>query len=91
MLRELNRGGQVIFLHNRVASIAGTAREIERIAGRKLHPLMLHGQMKAEEIENTLLDFRSGKSNCLISTTVIENGVNFLNANTIIIDHADEF
>ena len=52
---------------------------------------MLHGQMKSEEIENTLLDFRSGKSNCLVSTTVIENGVNFLNANTIIIDHADEF
>lgn len=91
MQRELDRGGQVIFLHNRVASLTGTAKEIERIAGRKLHPLMLHGQMKSEQIENTLLEFRSGKSNCLVSTTVIENGVNFLNANTIIIDHADEF
>jgi transcription-repair coupling factor (superfamily II helicase) len=91
IVRELDRGGQVIFLHNRVASLAGTAKEIERIAGRKLHPLLLHGQMKAEEIENVLLDFRSGESNCLVSTTVIENGVNFLNANTIVIDHADEF
>lgn len=91
IIRELDRGGQIIFLHNRVASLAGTAKDIERVAGRKLHPLILHGQMKSEEIENTLLDFRSGKNNCLVSTTVIENGVNFLNANTIIIDHADEF
>ena len=91
VLSELDHGGQVIFLHNRVVSLAGTAKELIRIVGKRLNPIILHGQMKTEEIENTLIAFRAGKANCLISTTVIENGVNFLEANTIIIDHADEF
>lgn len=47
--------------------------------------------MHSHEIEDALLAFRAQEANCLISTTVIENGVNFLEANTIIIDHADEF
>lgn len=88
---ELERGGQVIFLHNRVASLQGIANELRGIVGRKLTPLLLHGQMPSHQIEDTLLAFRAQEANCLISTTVIENGVNFLEANTIIIDHADEF
>jgi transcription-repair coupling factor (superfamily II helicase) len=81
----------VIVLHNRVSSLAGTAQELQAIVGSTLKPILLHGQMSGEEIEEALLSFRAQEANCLISTTVIENGVNFLEANTIIIDHADEF
>jgi transcription-repair coupling factor len=88
---ELERDGQVIFLHNRVASLQGVANELQGMLGKKLTPLLLHGQMPSHQIEDTLLSFRAQKANCLITTTVIENGVNFLEANTIIIDHADEF
>ena len=89
--RELERNGQVLFLHNRVTSLAGTAEELVRMCGPKLKPILLHGQMAGHEIEDALIAFREGHGNCLVSTTVIENGVNFLRANTIIIDHADEF
>lgn len=65
--------------------------ELVSLVGKKLKPIMLHGQMPSSQIEDTLLQFRSFEANCLISTTVIENGVNFLEANTIIIDHADDF
>jgi transcription-repair coupling factor (superfamily II helicase) len=88
---ELSRDGQVLFLHNRVQSLDGTAAELIRIVWPSLKPILLHGQMSAHDIENALLAFRAGSGNCLVTTTVIENGVNFLRANTIIIDHADEF
>jgi transcription-repair coupling factor len=88
---ELSRDGQVLFLHNRVQSLDGTAAELIRLIGPMLRPILLHGQMSTAEIENALLSFRAGVGNCLVTTTVIENGVNFLKANTIIIDHADEF
>lgn len=89
--RELERGGQVIFLHNRIASLEGIAKELRRIVGKKLNIVIIHGQMDGETLENHLLDFKSGKYDILLSTTVIENGVNFLRANTILIDNADEF
>ena len=91
ILDELDRDGQVLFLHNRVTSLEGTAAELMRVCGPRLKPILLHGQMLGHEIEDALISFREGHGNCLVSTTVIENGVNFLRANTIIIDHADEF
>ena len=91
LLRELDRGGQVIYIHNRVAALSGIARDLQELIGKRVHPCILHGQMSGEIIEETLMDFKSKKYNLLVATTVIENGVNFLTANTILIDSADEF
>ncbi len=91
ILRELDRGGQVIYIHNRVAALPGIARDLHDLVGKRAKPCILHGQMPGEAIEETLMDFKAEKYNLLVATTVIENGVNFLTANTIIIDSADEF
>ncbi|MFZ5807351.1 MAG: transcription-repair coupling factor [Verrucomicrobiota bacterium] len=88
--RELERGGQVFFLHNRV-------RTIERVAERMRHLLpkarieIGHGQMDKEELEDVMERFVLGEVDVLISTTIIENGIDIPNANTIIIDRADRF
>jgi transcription-repair coupling factor (superfamily II helicase) len=57
----------------------------------KLSLIITHGQMPADEIEERIHDFKHGKYNILLTTTVIENGVNFLGANTIIVSDAEEF
>ncbi len=92
---ELDRGGQAIVLHNRVATLDRAEREIrESLAakGRKgVRIAVTHGQMPGTELEDRILEFKDGKYDILLSTTVIENGVNFLRANTIVIDEADEF
>ena len=87
----MERGGQIIYLHNRIASLDGTAKELLRIVGKKLRIVTTHGQMDPTELENRIMDFKEGKYDILLTTTVIENGVNFLRANTILIDNADEF
>ncbi len=89
--QELSRGGQVIFLHNRIASLLGVKEYLESILPKKLRIAMIHGQMESDLLERHLIDFKNEKYHLLLSTTVIENGVNFLKANTIIIDNADEF
>ena len=88
--RELQRQGQVYFLHNRVQSI-------ERIAGRikmlcpEARVDIGHGQMEEHELEEVMQRFVDGKSDVLVSTTIIESGLDIPNANTIIIDRADRF
>jgi transcription-repair coupling factor (superfamily II helicase) len=88
--RELDRGGQVFFLHNRVA-------DIDRIASklRDLCPLASidvgHGQMDEENLEDAMKRFVEGSSNVFVCTTIIESGIDIPNANTIIIDRADRF
>ncbi len=88
--REMARGGQVFFLHNRVQSI----RQVEA----RLHELVPqarivvgHGQMDKGELELIMRDFVAGKADILLSTTIIESGIDIPNANTIIIDRADRF
>ena len=87
---ELARGGQVYYLHNRV-------RTIEEVA-KKLHSLLpdvrfavAHGQMPEEELEAVMTSFLEGKIDCLVSSTIIESGLDVPNANTIIIERADRF
>ena len=88
--REVERGGQVFFLHNRIE----TLKEI-RIKLEKLMPELLietaHGQMDASELEDVMRRFIHGGFHMLVSTTIIENGIDIPNVNTIIIDRADMY
>jgi transcription-repair coupling factor (superfamily II helicase) len=88
--RELNRGGQVFFLHNRVMTI-----EIMRSKLQSLTPhariVVGHGQMESDELEAVMTKFVNGEADVLLSTTIIESGLDIPNANTIIIDRADRF
>jgi len=88
--RELHRGGQVYFLHNRVATIENVCAKI-----RKLCPTAVvdfgHGQMSESELEDVMHRFVSGKTDVLVATTIIESGLDIPNANTIVIDRADRF
>lgn len=87
---EVNRGGQVFFVHNRVKSLMDIT-----VMVRKMCPdvsvQMAHGQMDPKELERTLLDFIDGKFDVLISTNIIETGLDIPNANTMIINNAHHF
>jgi transcription-repair coupling factor (superfamily II helicase) len=92
ILRELNRNGQVFFLHNRVKSIAKTTWDIRTlIEDTDAKVEFAHGQMSKSELEGTMIKFVRGKIDVLVSTTIIESGLDIPNANTIIIDNADRF
>src|SRR2546421_3239395 len=88
--RELNRGCQVFFLHNRVMTIDTMAQKL-----RALLPdariLVGHGQMHSDDLEEVMTKFVNGEADVLLSTTIIESGLDIPNANTIIIDRADRF
>ena len=88
--RELNREGQVYFLHNRVNSIEKVADKIRQMAP-EAHVVVGHGQMEAGELEATMIAFVEGKADILVATTIIESGLDIPNANTIIVDRADRF
>ena len=88
--RELARGGQVYFLHNRVKSIGLLEKRLkELIPDARI--VTGHGQMDEEELEDVMATFVSGKADILLCTTIIESGLDIPNANTIIIDRADRF
>ena len=87
---ELERGGQVYFVHNRVESIFSIANLISRLVPEvKLG--IGHGQMGDEELERVMVDFVARKFDVLVATTIIENGLDIPNANTIIINRADRY
>ncbi len=88
--RELARGGQVYFLHNRVKSIGLLEKRLkELIPDARI--VTGHGQMDEEQLEDVMATFVSGKADILLCTTIIESGLDIPNANTIIIDRADRF
>jgi transcription-repair coupling factor (superfamily II helicase) len=88
--RELQRGGQVYFLHNEVESIERTARDVqELIPDARIG--VAHGQMPERELEQVMADFHRQRFNVLVCTTIIETGIDIPTANTIIIDRADRF
>ncbi|HSW72263.1 MAG TPA: helicase-related protein, partial [Chlamydiales bacterium] len=90
ILRELAREGQVFFIHNRVESIYNRAAHIQKLVpSAKI--AIVHGQMDSEEVDTIFHAFKSGEKDILFSTTIVENGVDVPNANTIIIDRADTF
>jgi transcription-repair coupling factor (superfamily II helicase) len=88
--RELNRGGQVFYLHNRVFDIEAVAKKLESLVPRARIGVG-HGQMDPDELEVVMTKFINGEIDVLLSTTIIESGIDIPNANTIIIDRADRF
>ena len=90
ILYEVNRGGQVFFVHNRVQTIEEFAMTIRALVP-DVRVKVGHGQMKAQDLEDVMHDFIEGKFDVLVSTNIVESGIDVSNANTIIIDRADRF
>jgi transcription-repair coupling factor (superfamily II helicase) len=88
--RELNRQGQVFFLHNRVTTIEAVATRLRALVPQA-RLVVGHGQMHADALEEVMTTFVNGAADILLSTTIIESGLDIPNANTIIIDRADRF
>ncbi len=88
--RELNRGGQVFFLHNRVGTIDVMAQKLRGLLPNA-RMVVGHGQMDSDDLEEVMTTFINGEADVLLSTTIIESGLDIPNANTIIIDRADRF
>ena len=90
ILTEMERGGQVYFVHNRVESIYSLGNLITRLVP-EARVVVGHGQMSEEELERAMVDFVAHKYDVLLATTIIENGLDIPNANTIIINRADRY
>jgi transcription-repair coupling factor (superfamily II helicase) len=88
--REMNRGGQIFFLHNRVMTIETMARKLADLVPHA-RIVVGHGQMHSDDLEEVMAKFVNGEADVLLSTTIIESGLDIPNANTIIIDRADRF
>ena len=88
--RELARGGQVFIVNNRITGINQVAETVGRLVPDAVIGIG-HGRMNEESLENTMLDFIEGRINVLVATTIIENGIDIPNANTMIILNADRF
>ena len=87
---ELSRSGQVYFVHNRVQNIEEVAELIRQLVPMA-RVVAAHGQMKGEELEEIMMDFIEGEFDVLVSTTIVENGLDIPNANTIIINQAQNY
>ncbi|MCU0348200.1 MAG: transcription-repair coupling factor, partial [Saprospiraceae bacterium] len=88
--KEIHRGGQVFFVHNRVKTLADMAALIKRLCP-DVDVATAHGQMESDHLESTLLDFIDKKYDVLVCTNIIETGLDIPNANTMIINAANEF
>ena len=86
--REAERDGQAFFLHNRVETIEERAAQLQQLCP-KLRFLVGHGQMKEKELEETMHAFLRGDADVLVSTTIIESGIDIPQANTLIVERAD--
>jgi len=86
--RELDRGGQVYYVHNRVADIDHVAFTVQQLVP-EARIAVAHGQMAEEDLEAVMLDFIEGHYDVLVCTTIIENGLDIQNVNTLIVDEAD--
>ncbi len=90
ILRELERGGQVFFVHNRVQTIYGMQVHLQRLVPQA-RIAVAHGQMPEEELAEVMHRFSRGEVDVLLSTSIIESGLDIPNANTLIVDRADTF
>lgn len=88
ILRELERNGQVFFVHNRVQSIGAIANKLQNLVP-EARIAVAHGQMPEEQLERVMTDFTAGKSDILVSTVIIESGLDMPNVNTLIVNQAD--
>jgi transcription-repair coupling factor (superfamily II helicase) len=87
---EVEQGGQVFFVHNRVENIKSVEEIVKRLCPN-VKTCIGHGQMESTQLEKIILDFMEGDYDVLVSTTIIENGIDIPNANTIIINQAQNF
>jgi len=90
MRREVERGGQVYYLHNRVDSIDATAARIRRMLGEEVKVVVGHGKMGEKELSSVMQQMVEGTAQVLVCTTIIETGIDIANANTLIIEDADK-
>ncbi len=90
ILRELDRGGQVFFVHNRVQTIRAIRNQLDRIVP-EARITIAHGQMPERQLATRMRDFTAGDIDVLLTTTIIELGLDIPNANTLIVDRADTF
>ena len=90
ILRELDRGGQIFFVHNRVQSIHIVRKRLEKLVP-EARIVVAHGQMNERQLEKIMVDFAEARVDILLSTTIIESGLDFPNANTLIVDRAEQF
>ncbi|MFL5584617.1 MAG: transcription-repair coupling factor [Gemmatimonadaceae bacterium] len=88
--RELDRGGQVFFVHNRIETIEGIADHIKRVVPRARIGVG-HGQMRERELESVMRSFVDGEVDVLVSTMIVESGLDVPNANTMFVNRADTF
>ena len=87
--RELERGGQTFVLHNRIDSLFEVAERLRALVP-KARVFEAHGQMDEHSLEETMLGFMRGEADCLVTTTIIESGLDIPNANTLIVERADQ-
>lgn len=90
ILREVARKGQIYFLHNRVQTIDGVAERLRTLIPEARF-VVAHGKLSNAELERAVLDFKEGKHDVLVSSTIIENGIDLPNANTLIVNNAERF
>ena len=88
--RELDRGGQVFFVHNRIETILAVADQVQRIVPRARIGVA-HGQMRERELETCMHSFVNGEVDVLVSTMIVESGLDVPNANTMFVNRADQF
>ena len=91
ILKEVGRGGQVFFLHNRIEDIEKVRNRLSRILPQNIRFAIGHGRMHPRELEAVMSAFLKGNVDCLISTMIIESGIDIPNANTIIVNNAQTF
>ncbi len=89
MRRELSRGGQIYYLHNRVETIDLTASRIQKLLGPEVRVVTGHGKMQEKELSTVMEAMVNGEADVLVCTTIIETGIDIPNANTLIIEDAD--
>jgi len=89
--KELGRGGQVFFVHNRIEDLGEWTEKLREISPPDTRLAMAHGQMGEGELEKIMIDFVDGKIDILVSTTIIESGLDIPRANTMIVNRAERF
>lgn len=90
ILRELERGGQVFFVHNRVQTIKAMSNQVKRLVP-EARIAVAHGQMAEKELAKRMGEFTTGEIDVLVTTSIIESGLDIPNANTLVVDRADAF
>ena len=91
IVKELKRGGQVFFIHNRIETIEGVKRTLEKVLPREVRIGLVHGRLPTQAMEKVMMDFINQRIDCLFSTAIVESGIDIPTANTIIINDAYRF